>query len=57
MNTALATNQKIVRRNVELSYDANKSYSFIMRKILLLLPCLLYFPQCFLRVKCFYRKY
>ncbi|MBE2164286.1 metal-dependent hydrolase [Acinetobacter oleivorans] len=28
MNTALATNQKIVRRNVELSYDANKSYSF-----------------------------
>jgi len=28
MNTALATNQKIVRRNVELSYDANKNYSF-----------------------------
>ncbi|MBU3168835.1 metal-dependent hydrolase [Acinetobacter baumannii] len=28
MNTALASNQKIVRRNVELSYDANKSYSF-----------------------------
>jgi len=28
MNTTLATNQKIVRRNVELSYDANKSYSF-----------------------------
>ncbi|ENV92085.1 hypothetical protein F937_01474 [Acinetobacter calcoaceticus ANC 3680] len=28
MNTVLATNQKIVRRNVELSYDANKSYSF-----------------------------
>ncbi|MFV5584603.1 metal-dependent hydrolase [Acinetobacter oleivorans] len=28
MNTALATHQKIVRRNVELSYDANKSYSF-----------------------------
>lgn len=28
MNTALATNQKIIRRNVELSYDANKSYSF-----------------------------
>ncbi|ADI89702.1 metal-dependent hydrolase [Acinetobacter oleivorans] len=28
MNTALATNQKIVRRNVELSYDVNKSYSF-----------------------------
>lgn len=28
MNTALATNQKIVRRNVELSYDMNKRYSF-----------------------------
>jgi len=28
MNTALATNQKIVRRNVELSYNANKNYSF-----------------------------
>lgn len=28
MNTVLAKNQKIVRRNVELSYDANKSYSF-----------------------------
>lgn len=28
MNTTLATNQRIVRRNVELSYDANKSYSF-----------------------------
>ncbi|PTV43664.1 metal-dependent hydrolase [Acinetobacter oleivorans] len=28
MNTALASNQKIVRRNVELSYDANKNYSF-----------------------------
>ena len=28
MNKALATNQKIIRRNVELSYDANKSYSF-----------------------------
>ncbi|MDX8253103.1 metal-dependent hydrolase [Acinetobacter pittii] len=28
MNTALATNQKIVRRNVELSYDTNKNYSF-----------------------------
>ncbi len=28
MNRTLATNQKIVRRNVELSYDANKNYSF-----------------------------
>ncbi|CAM0588370.1 metal-dependent hydrolase [Acinetobacter baumannii] len=28
MNTALKSDQKIFRRNVELSYDANKSYSF-----------------------------
>ncbi|MDV7610102.1 metal-dependent hydrolase [Acinetobacter baumannii] len=28
MDTALASDQKIVRRNVELSYDTNKSYSF-----------------------------
>ncbi len=28
MNTALKSDQKIFRRNVELTYDHHKSYSF-----------------------------